>query len=317
MAEVMAGREAGESILSGAAPAGLAVQGSLSLESGELAGLPDGLSVLGSLSLVGCRSLVSLGKGLRVRGELRAVDCGSLESLPDDVEVGGAIMLERCGGLRLLPDGLRVRGDLVIRNCPSLEALPEGLEVDGTLDASGCGRLRRLPRDLAVLGELRLSRCGSLQALPEGLYVEEAADLEGTRVGAMPADHHVPAYLVQGVAVPARVYWEAHKLTVDEVLALRDVEVRRIALERMGWEVFLARSGAKAQLLDADQDERVGALYRVGLGGEEPIQLLKVRCATLPRSYVLRVPPTCKTALEANAWTWGLPPQEYRPQEQA
>ncbi len=42
-------------------------------------------------------------------------------------------------------------------------------------------------------------------------------------------------------------------------------------------------------------------------------KFLRVRCGT-SRTFALPVPPEMKTALEANAWTWGLTPEEYKPE---
>jgi hypothetical protein len=38
---------------------------------------------------------------------------------------------------------------------------------------------------------------------------------------------------------------------------------------------------------------------------------LRVRCGT-GREFVLAVPPTVLSAREANAWTYGLSPEEYQ-----
>jgi hypothetical protein len=40
---------------------------------------------------------------------------------------------------------------------------------------------------------------------------------------------------------------------------------------------------------------------------------LRVKCGT-GRGFAIPVPPECKTALEANAWTYGLESYEYRPE---
>ena len=77
----------------------------------------------------------------------------------------------------------------------------------------------------------------------------------------------------------------------------------------------------EVRLLDADPDERVGSLIelvvRVDALNMAWLTLLRVRCATTGRYHVLRVPHGCRTAREANAWTWGLEEDEYRPVAQA
>jgi hypothetical protein len=42
-----------------------------------------------------------------------------------------------------------------------------------------------------------------------------------------------------------------------------------------------------------------------------PARFLRVRCAT-GRDFVLSVPLQMRTALEANAWTYGMNPEDYQ-----
>jgi hypothetical protein len=67
---------------------------------------------------------------------------------------------------------------------------------------------------------------------------------------------------------------------------------------------------AKARIVHRDETAQ---LLRVG-EGERAIAAVRVRDATHPRRiYVLRVPPTCTTAREAVAWTFGMTADEYQP----
>ena len=50
-------------------------------------------------------------------------------------------------------------------------------------------------------------------------------------------------------------------------------------------------------------------------GETEDQNFLIVRCAT-ERTFALEVPNNMKTALEANAWTWGLEANVYKPEIQ-
>ncbi len=66
------------------------------------------------------------------------------------------------------------------------------------------------------------------------------------------------------------------------------------------------------------QPRRAGRLWRVNLPPEEPLVLVEVENATAEadgsrRRYFLRVPPHMRTAREAVAWTFDVPPEEYRP----
>jgi hypothetical protein len=73
----------------------------------------------------------------------------------------------------------------------------------------------------------------------------------------------------------------------------------------------------KAKMLHQD---RFGKLMQKELQGDEPITVVLVRNSTPEpdgtyKDYVLRVPPTMKTAQEAVAWTFGIEdPKEYNPE---
>lgn len=83
-------------------------------------------------------------------------------------------------------------------------------------------------------------------------------------------------------------------------------------LDRYGWVRFMQDSSAKR----IDHDERWGTLYRREIANDEPLVMIEViNRSPEPdghfRHYTLRVPPTCRTALEAVAWTFDMKPAEY------
>jgi hypothetical protein len=82
------------------------------------------------------------------------------------------------------------------------------------------------------------------------------------------------------------------------------MEQRRAACEIVGWVNILRELNAKT--IDKDDDPMVGELVRVDIPdiGEE--QFLRVLCGT-GREFALPVPPTMRTALEANAWSYDIP----------
>lgn len=265
----------------------------------KLVSLPEGLRVHGNLDLSWCRALQRLPNGLVVSGDLLLPYCSSLEALPT-VETGGDIVLSDCWRLASLPEGLIVLGNLNLEDCEALERLPEKLVVTGNLRAEHCPALVRLPAGLTVGGNLVLSGSTALQELPEGLVVAGVLDIRVTRIERLPSLSHVPAVLAGGTPKE------------DDLPQTHPVS--------LGWEEILerfGRSGYRAEILDADPDELIGTLLGLRLPGAAPAFLLKVRCATLPRYHILRVPPHCTSAYEANAWTWGLQPREYAPAEEA
>jgi hypothetical protein len=119
----------------------------------------------------------------------------------------------------------------------------------------------------------------------------------------------------RGISVPARLATRADRLTVADVASIGNVEVRRLAVERLGYERFLAEGGAELV-----QQDDFGRLWRTGITLHgEPVTVVEVVNATdepdgSRRRYFLRVPPTAQSAREAVAWTFGFDnPAEYLP----
>jgi hypothetical protein len=110
-----------------------------------------------------------------------------------------------------------------------------------------------------------------------------------------------------GIAVPETIVAARDQLTAHLVARIDNQEVRRVALERLGWERFLETANAELRA----QDD-YGKLWATGvrLDGER-VHLVEVVNATVERDgsyrrYFLRVPTTTKTAREAVAWTFGF-----------
>jgi hypothetical protein len=55
----------------------------------------------------------------------------------------------------------------------------------------------------------------------------------------------------------------------------------------------------------------IGRLFECDLPDAPKSRFIEVLCGT-GRSFVLAVPPETKTALEGNAWTYGLEAKEYK-----
>ena len=119
-------------------------------------------------------------------------------------------------------------------------------------------------------------------------------------------------YAVHGVRVPAWIVERAETVSVAAIDAEQNAEVRRVMLERYGLARFLRDAGAER----LDHNERWGTLYRRAMADDEPLVMVEViNRSPEPdgsfRHYVLRVPPSCRTALEAVAWTFNMPAEEY------
>jgi hypothetical protein len=111
-----------------------------------------------------------------------------------------------------------------------------------------------------------------------------------------------------GVRVPAE--WIRDKsLTSSQALAVANMEQRRAACEILGWANILRELDAR--IIDQDEDPQIGTLLEVALPDLGTERFLQVMCGT-GREFCLPVPPDVDTALAANAWTYGLDPNELR-----
>lgn len=339
-------------IRSGKAPPDLQVTGTLGFaDDAKLERLPEGLTV-GTLDLSNCVKLEALPAGLWVRrlvlsgnwnpqhllgGGLRCFELDlkntKIETLPADLNVEYRLDLERCRSLLSLPDNLKV-GSLILRECVWLEALPEGLEVYfldisgctritrwpergrievGRLAARGCAQLRTLPPWLKRLAQLDLRDCANIRELPDGLTVSSWIDVAGTQIRSLPPSLHRVQLRWRGVAVDERVAFQPETITAEEILAESNAERRRVLLERMGYEAFLATANAKV----LDQDSDPGGprrLLRVPIENDEDLVCVSLICPSTNRQYVIRVPPDMRTCRQAVAWMAGFDdPEQYQP----
>ena len=105
--------------------------------------------------------------------------------------------------------------------------------------------------------------------------------------------------------------WAKTKPTAQRALTHPSTELRRVACEMLGWDKIL--STLNAVTIDKDIDPEIGELVKVVIPDNGDGYFLRVRCGT-GRTFALPVPPEMKTARQANAWTWGLEPDQYRPE---
>lgn len=257
----------------------------------------------------------------------------NIEELPAGIEVQFRLNLHGCHHLRRLPQGLRV-GSLDVSDCPALESLPEGINVSfldisdclqleqwpttgslrvGRLRARNCLGFRQLPPWLGRLSQLDLAGCTPIAELPEGLEVTSWIDLADTSIRRLPESLSGVGLRWRGVMIDERIAFRPEEITAEEVLSEQNAELRRVKLERMGFERFLSESDP--EVLDCDKDpggER--KLYRVELDEDEPLVCVSVNCPSTGRHYLLRVPPETTSCHQAIAWTAGFDnPSDYQP----
>lgn len=123
----------------------------------------------------------------------------------------------------------------------------------------------------------------------------------------------LPKYYVNGVEVPPHVATNPALITAHEIERERNVEVRRVMIERYGMSRYLADCGARCI-----QRDQYGGLYEKRLKGEEAIRFVAVKNSTPEpdgsiKDYFLRVPPDTRTAKAGVAWTFAVEPTDYSP----
>jgi hypothetical protein len=110
-------------------------------------------------------------------------------------------------------------------------------------------------------------------------------------------------YAWHGTRIPAEWIESPDKLTAKVALTMKNSEQRRAACEIIGWTRIIAESDVR--VVDEHEDPMIGTLLDAPLLNDKDTRYLRVRCGT-GREFVLRVPATCTTALQAQAWVTGL-----------
>lgn len=126
-------------------------------------------------------------------------------------------------------------------------------------------------------------------------------------------------YAWNGVRVPQTLI--EGKWTTTEILREENAEVRRCAIEKMGWDRFVADANLTQVGVDMDDPGNPGhqlSLYDVPEQiYNEPVRVLLCDNATPERDgtrrrFGLTVPATVPDPIAAAAWTFGMNPDDYR-----
>lgn len=325
---ILSAEEAKKLILKGGHVGPICFQGKLDLNGENLSQLPN--DITGDVLDISNTQVTELPQRLKL-GELVANNT-PLTYIPDNLDVLFRLSLEGCARLQKLPENLRV-GSIGLENCISLKCLPEGLDVCflningcnalnewpqkasvrfGHLSAQNCLNLRHLPHWLTHVARLDLSGCPGITTIPEHLKINGWLDVAASGITSLPAEKNIPLRW-RGVQISKRIAFDPESITGTEVMAEENTEVRRVMMERMGYERFLEEVNAK--VIDRDTDaggERT--LVKVELPEDEPFVAVSVACPSTGRKYVLRVPPNITTAHAASAWLAGFDnPEDYKP----
>lgn len=116
-------------------------------------------------------------------------------------------------------------------------------------------------------------------------------------------------YAWHGTRIPAEWIENKHSLSVSVALTWDNIEQRRCAAEIIGWAKVLRE--LDSHVIDSDNDPMIGNLLEVNIPEIGREKFLQVVCGT-GRTFAIPVPPEMKTALEANAWTYGVDPELLR-----
>ena len=125
------------------------------------------------------------------------------------------------------------------------------------------------------------------------------------------------ANVLHGTPVPE---WVLSGLTSDLIRAEPNIEVRRSAIERLGWDAYL-RDGGMPLVASCPDPGNPGARLELyddlpGNGWETPGRVLVVTNGTPEpdghrRRYGINVPVSLDEPLDAAAWTYGLTGEQY------
>jgi hypothetical protein len=123
-------------------------------------------------------------------------------------------------------------------------------------------------------------------------------------------------YSWHGVALRPEIVEQRDRMTVEQIDAEQNVEVRRAMLEIYGEERYILDSEVVCI-----QKDRYGELFRKAVPDDEPVTMVRVVNSTpepdgVNKIYFLRVPPDTKTAHEGVAWTFGREAKHYSPQKE-
>jgi hypothetical protein len=187
----------------------------------------------------------------------------------------------------------------------------DGIRVLGHLDLHDQSSLNNLPQNLTC-ESLDISDCVNLTTLPEGLHVTYWIELAGSGITSLPRSHNF-VLRWRGVQVSDKIAFESHSITGQDILNTQNVELRRVLMERLGYERFLQQVGGLIRHRDQDAGGERQLVY-VPFDDDEPLMVLKVICPSIGHLHILRVPPYMQSCRQAAAWVAGFEhPDDYQP----
>ena len=123
-------------------------------------------------------------------------------------------------------------------------------------------------------------------------------------------------FSLRGVPIDPAIILHPESLTTARIDQERNVELRRVLIDRYGIANYLRDT--EAGIMDKTE---AGTLYLKQQPGDEAIAIVQVRNSTPEpdgtfKEYFLRVPPSMRTVKEAIAWTFGMSAEDYEPEKE-
>lgn len=120
-------------------------------------------------------------------------------------------------------------------------------------------------------------------------------------------------YAWHGQRIPKEWIEDKENLKPETALTWPQIEQRRAAAEILGWNNVLKQLPTK--VIDKDADPEIGELIEVDIPEIGTEWFLRVLCGT-GREFAIPVDKDAgfKTALDANAWTYGMDAKEFMPE---
>lgn len=110
-------------------------------------------------------------------------------------------------------------------------------------------------------------------------------------------------WTIRGVEVDEQIVMRPKTQTIEQIRKEENEEVKRIRIERFGWETYLAKIDAK--LLDQRQNDIEGTKEFLFNAKEDNMTALLCVCPSTGKEFVLEVPPETKTCLDAQNYLSG------------
>ncbi|MUN35523.1 DUF6745 domain-containing protein [Actinomadura litoris] len=147
------------------------------------------------------------------------------------------------------------------------------------------------------------------EALPDGTTRPHADD-----VAALRWPNGEEHFFLHGTLVPKELF--DGEWNIQQIERTRNSELRRLAIERMGWERFISRAGLEP-LAETEDPGNPGAVLRLYDIPGADARLLVMRNGSPDRSgahrdYAEPVPGHLDDPVEAAAWQYGCPVDVYR-----